>query len=220
MAMPVFPGQPAAQEQTGKLDPLQVVVLVDQSGSIGEADLQREKDAAKTIVFSALATGSEVSVAGFASSVTADRTGAVDVVCDRVVLDGGQKRDELAKCIERLRKRSSSEGEYTDHATALRQALGYVRAGGPEKKIVFLLTDGKLDVAGSESWGEPRSAATRSPPPTPARPSTNSTRRARRCGRWASARSTTPRWAGSPAARAAPPLRRTRRAGSCRPPTS
>lgn len=44
------------------------------------------------------------------------------------------------------------EGDGTDHASALSQALEIVRAGKPDKKIVFLLTDGNLDVSESTNY--------------------------------------------------------------------
>ncbi|MEU5693226.1 vWA domain-containing protein [Actinosynnema sp. NPDC020468] len=144
----------SADDPPPALPALQVVVLVDESGSIQEADLVREKEAARTIVFSALAPGSQVSVVGFASTGEQGRS-AVDVVCPPTVLDGAQARDTLAGCVGNLRKRTDQEGSGTDHVLALRQAREYVKAGGPEKKIVFLLTDGKLDVSDSPNWGEP-----------------------------------------------------------------
>lgn len=153
--LPVLTGvRVTAQEQPPTLPALQVVVLVDESGSIAQEDLVREKEAARTIAFSVLAPGSIVSVAGFGS---ADEEGqsAVDVVCPPTKLDSAQQRDQLATCIGGLRKRADGEGAGTDHAAALQQALSYVKGGGPEKKIVFLLTDGKLDVSGSGQYGEP-----------------------------------------------------------------
>ncbi|WP_447001932.1 VWA domain-containing protein [Saccharothrix isguenensis] len=147
------PGAAARQDSPAALPALQVVVLVDQSGSLGDADIVAEKEAARTIAASVLAPGSVVSVVGFGSS---DREGqsAVDVVCPPHKLDSAQQRDALAKCIGELRQRKDEEGDGTDHATALRQALGFVEADGPAKKVVFLLTDGKLDVSGSPSWGD------------------------------------------------------------------
>jgi hypothetical protein len=153
--LPAFTGAGAvSQEQPPTLPALRVVVLVDESGSIAEEDLAREKEAARTIAFSVLAPGSVVSVTGFGS---ADGQGqsAVDAVCPPTKLDSAQQRDVLATCIGKLRKRTDGEGAGTDHAAALQQALSYVTGGGPEKKIVFLLTDGKLDVSGSSQYGEP-----------------------------------------------------------------
>ncbi|KOV87188.1 VWA domain-containing protein [Nocardia sp. NRRL S-836] len=141
-----------AQDQPPTLPAMQVVVLVDESGSIQDADLVREKEAARTIAFSPWGTGTVLSVVGFASAERAGQS-AVDVVCPPAKISEAQQRDVVANCIGGLRKRADGEGDGTDHAAALQQALAHVGAGGPEKKIVFLLTDGKLDVSGSPSWG-------------------------------------------------------------------
>ncbi|ONI84548.1 hypothetical protein ALI22I_28760 [Saccharothrix sp. ALI-22-I] len=143
----------AQQDSPATLPALQVVVLVDQSGSLDDEDVVAEKEAARTIAASVLAPGSVVSVVGFGSSERPGQS-AVDVVCQPTRLDSGQQRDSLAKCIGNLRKRKDDEGDGTDHATALQQALAFVGAAEPAKKVVFLLTDGKLDVSGSPSWGD------------------------------------------------------------------
>ncbi|HEX6343567.1 VWA domain-containing protein [Umezawaea sp.] len=141
------------QDQQATLPALQVVVLVDQSGSLDDADVTAEKEAARTIAASVLAPGSVVSVVGFGSSERPGQS-AVDVVCQPTKLDSAQQRDQLAKCIGDLRKRNDGEGDGTDHATALQQALAFVGGAVPEKKVVFLLTDGKLDVSESPAWGD------------------------------------------------------------------
>lgn len=142
-----------AQDKPPTLPPLQVVVLVDESGSISDADVAEEKKAARTIALSVLPSSSVVSVAGFGSS-NGQGQSAVHVVCPRTVIDEPQKRDFLATCVDGLHPRSKEEGDGTDHTAALQQALDSVNAGGPDKKIVFLLTDGKLDVSESPQWGD------------------------------------------------------------------
>src|SRR5690349_24579969 len=124
---------------------MQVVVLVDESGSLSDTDVVKEKEAARTIAFSVLAPQSQVSVIGFGSADGAGQS-PVDVVCKPTVLDDQQSRDTLGKCVESLHRRAENEGNDTDHAAALKQALSIARSGGPERKVVFLLTDGKLDV--------------------------------------------------------------------------
>ncbi len=146
-------GPAVAQDQPAVLPALQVVVLVDESGSIGDADLVAEKEAARTIAASVLAPGSIVSVVGFGSSEKPGQS-AVDVVCPPTGVDESQSRDGLAKCVDGLHKRQVSEGAGTDHVAALQQALDTVRSGGPDRKVVFLLTDGVLDVSNSPSWGD------------------------------------------------------------------
>jgi hypothetical protein len=143
---------------------MQVVVLVDESGSLSDADVARERDAARTIAFSVLAPGSNLSVVGFGSS-NGQGQSAVDVVCPPTVLSAAQDRDALANCISGLERRRPEQGADTDHAAAVQQALAFIRAGDPAaKKIVFLLTDGVLDVANSPAYGdtpERRNAAAR-----------------------------------------------------------
>ncbi|GGP68644.1 vWA domain-containing protein [Saccharothrix coeruleofusca] len=151
--MPVGVAEGAAQQPGPTLPPLRVVVLVDESGSLSDADVVKEKEAARTILFSALAPGTVMSVAGFGSSNAAGQS-AVDVVCPPTTLANGQGRDAVAKCVDQLARRKPEEGSGTDHAAALQQALSAVRGPGPDKKIVFLLTDGELDVADSPQWGD------------------------------------------------------------------
>ncbi len=147
------PGNAAGQERNSALPALKVVVLVDESGSLAEADVAREKEAARTIVYSALAPGSIISVVGFGSSNGPGQS-AVRVACPPTTLDTAQQRDSLAGCIGGLHRRAPGEGDGTDHAAALQQALGFVGMEKTEKKLVFLLTDGKLDVSDSPAWGD------------------------------------------------------------------
>ena len=160
----VAPGPALAREDDPVLPPMQVVVLVDESGSLSDADVARERDAARTIAFSLLAPGSQLSVVGFGSSNGPGQS-AVDVVCEPTVLNVAQDRDSLANCISGLERRRPEQGADTDHAAAVQQALAYLRTGDPAaKKIVFLLTDGVLDVANSPAYGdtpERRNAAAR-----------------------------------------------------------
>jgi hypothetical protein len=117
-----------AREDPPTLPPMQVVVLVDESGSLSDDDVIREREAARTIAFSVLAPQSEISVVGFGSS-DAPGQSAVHVVCKPTVLAGEQDRDSLAECIDDLHRRKPEEGADTDHAAALKQALSIVRAG-------------------------------------------------------------------------------------------
>ena len=145
------PAHARADEPT--LPSMQVVVLVDESGSLSDADVAREREAARTIAFSVLAPDSELSVVGFGSSNGAGQS-AVDVVCRPTVLSGEQDRDSLATCVSGLQRRRPDQGADTDQAAALQQALSYVQAGRTQHKVVFLLTDGVLDVSHSPAYGD------------------------------------------------------------------
>jgi hypothetical protein len=146
-------GAQAQEPAAATLPALQVVVLVDESGSLKEPDVVKEREAARTIAFSVLAPGSIVSVAGFGSS-NAPGQSAVKVYCPPTQVNDAQARDSIAQCVGGLHRRSKQEGDGTDHVAALQQALATVRSGGPDKKLVFLLTDGKLDVSESPAWGD------------------------------------------------------------------
>ncbi|WP_018682951.1 VWA domain-containing protein [Actinokineospora enzanensis] len=141
------------------MKPAQIVILVDESGSIGADDMVREQNAARLIAQGEFSTRSTVSVVGFASD-NGTRS-PVDAVCPQVVVTGPAEREHLAECVGGLRKRSDGEGNGTDHAQALAAALGYLGQGSPDDgpKLVFLLTDGVLDVTGSQQYGTGKTTA-------------------------------------------------------------
>lgn len=134
-----------------ELKPANIVVLVDESGSISPQDMLREREAATLIANAELSPKSVVSVVGFASSAVGSP--AVEMVCPPTILAGAAEREDLARCIGALHKRSRTEGDETDHVAALRQALSVLRSADGVK-LVFLLTDGKLDVSDSPEWGD------------------------------------------------------------------
>lgn len=147
-------GLSAAQEPTPQLRSVQIVVLVDESGSLRPEDVAREREAVRVIVQGEPSAESTVSVAGFASSDAPGQT-PVDLVCPPTKVNTLQARQFLADCVGELRSRAKAEGDGTDHVNALRQALSYlsVPAAADQPKIVFLLTDGVLDVSNSPSYG-------------------------------------------------------------------
>ncbi|TQM84464.1 von Willebrand factor type A domain-containing protein [Saccharothrix saharensis] len=139
-----------AQDDTPQVEPISIVILVDESGSISEDDLRREREAAATIALGEFAPDSTVAVVGFAS----DNGGQspVDVVCPPVRVGTGQDQQTLADCVGRLRKRGQGEGDGTDHYAALQQAMTYF-GDDDRPKAIFLLTDGRLDVSDSPRYG-------------------------------------------------------------------
>ncbi|QFZ19631.1 vWA domain-containing protein [Saccharothrix syringae] len=143
-----------AQEPPPQLQPVRIVVLVDQSGSLTDEDVAAERDAVRVIVQGEPSPGSTVSVVGFASADRSEQS-AVDVVCPPTALDTPQRRQVLADCVGGLRRRTEAEGDGTDHVAALNTALGYLDAPGAtdQRKIVYLLTDGELDVSDSPAYG-------------------------------------------------------------------
>ncbi|WP_165960878.1 vWA domain-containing protein [Actinocrispum wychmicini] len=143
----------AYQEPPPVVRPATIVILVDESGSISNADLVREREAAATIALGEYAPRSTISVVGFGSSDGPGQS-AVDVVCPPVTVTTAEDQQRLADCTGNLRKRGPGQGQGTDHAAALRQAMSYMGDAKPDgPRMIFLLTDGELDVSGSPAYG-------------------------------------------------------------------
>ncbi|QKV79931.1 vWA domain-containing protein [Amycolatopsis sp. Hca4] len=156
-ARPVPVGSPVRQQEPlPQVQPARLVILVDESGSISPDDLDREREAAAMIGLGEFAPGSSVSVVGFGS----DNTGSqlpVDAVCEAVTVKTAQDQQSLADCVAKLRKRNKADGDGTDHYAAMQQAMTYLSDGPPgsavSPKMVFMLTDGNLDVSASPRYG-------------------------------------------------------------------
>ncbi|PRX98563.1 VWA domain-containing protein [Allonocardiopsis opalescens] len=157
---PSAPAGPSGLAEAGQGDqelrPLDVVVAVDESGSLSEADVAEEIEATSTIVQSVLAEGSRVTVLGFGSDNGEPGQEAVTEVCPPTeVAAGPEPAQRLADCVRELHRRTPQEGDDTDHAAALGRALSQLRTGSPpgSARLVFLLTDGVLDVSDSPQYG-------------------------------------------------------------------
>jgi hypothetical protein len=157
-ATPTDPGTGATDSPSDLTPPpIRAVILVDESGSLSDADVAREKDAAQILALANLSPTSQVAVYGFGSS---GGSPAVDQACPLTDVGPAHQQD-LVTCIGSLHRRTPAEGNDTDHVAALTQALSVL--GGPDTdgqtKLVFLLTDGRLDVSNSPEYGP--DAATR-----------------------------------------------------------
>ncbi|MCP2242594.1 VWA domain-containing protein [Lentzea aerocolonigenes] len=142
---------PQQQQPEPVITPANIVVLVDESSSISSQDVDRERDAAALIALGEFAPSSTIAVVGFGS----DNGGQspVDVVCPPSTVATAQDRQRLSDCTRGLKSRKAGEGEGTDHAAALQQALSYLEGDKSGPKLIFLLTDGKLDVSDSPRYG-------------------------------------------------------------------
>ncbi len=152
----------ASASQPSDVKPVRVVVLVDESGSLSGPDVARERAASQLIALSELSPQSQVAVVGFGSS-NGPGQAAVDIACPLTGVETAQDRESLSRCVEKLRRRNSDEGGDTDHAAALEQALDIMNAPDDQQraKIVFLLTDGVLDVRNSPQYGADAQARNR-----------------------------------------------------------
>ncbi|WP_345571704.1 vWA domain-containing protein [Nonomuraea rosea] len=145
---------PARAPEPSAVKPVRVVILVDESGSLTEPDVARERAASQLIALSELSPQSQVAVVGFGSSNGPGQS-AVDIVCPLTGVETAQDRESLSRCVDKLHRRDSAEGGDTDHAAAVEQALDIMNKPDDQQraKIVFLLTDGVLDVRNSPQYG-------------------------------------------------------------------
>ena len=148
---------PSLQEK-----PVDVAILVDESGSESPTDVAQEVNAATILALGQLSGLSTVSVTGFGSSERQGQS-AVGPLCPPTGVDTQDRLNALLVCIGRLHPRTADEGNNTDFVAAISQALYYLRqSDGDRPKMIFLLTDGKLDVHLSSQYGaaeEDRNAA-------------------------------------------------------------
>ncbi|MDI2130364.1 vWA domain-containing protein, partial [Yinghuangia seranimata] len=151
----------ARRAPSDKNSPIDIAVVVDESGSLSADDVVRERQAAKLVVQGEIADESRALILGFGS---ADRDGntAVHEVCPLTVLNGAG-REAISACAGRadgpdaIHKRAETEGNGTDIPNAIGEAVSRLRnAGGNERpRLVFLLTDGVTDVSDSPGYGPP-----------------------------------------------------------------
>jgi hypothetical protein len=135
--------------------PLDIVMLVDESASLSNADVAREIQAAGTIAQAPLNPRSRITIVGFGGdNGLASHQDPVNVACQPTVTGGKFQLNYLANCVHKLHRRSERQGDDTDYAAALAQAMFYLgpnTAAGRQSpkgatKAIFLMTDGALDV--------------------------------------------------------------------------
>jgi hypothetical protein len=132
-------------------EPISAVILADESGSETTAGIRAERDAAVALVQSDPSAASSYMVAGFGSE---NRPGqkAVTPYCDFIKTSSTSARASLAACAAEIRARTRAEGNDTDQAQALAFAIQQLRSR-PGRKVIFLMTDGRLDVSSSPTYG-------------------------------------------------------------------
>ncbi len=130
-------------------------VAVDESASLAAEDMKAEKAAAARIALGDVSSDSHVTVFGFAAAEAAGQR-AVDPVCPRTGLDAAG-RETVGSCVDRLRSRSKHEGTGTDFPSAIRQGVHDLTDGTDpsQPRVLFLLTDGYMDVSDSPNYGPP-----------------------------------------------------------------
>jgi TIR domain/von Willebrand factor type A domain len=136
--------------------PLDIVLLVDESGSLSYADVAQEIQAASTIAQTPLNPLSQVTVIGFggADGVTSDQD-PTTVICQPTLTDSAASLEYLDQCVHGLHRRTKAEGNDTDYAAALAKAMSYLTANAPigsrppagATKAIFMMTDSGLNVS-------------------------------------------------------------------------
>ncbi len=138
----------------GADDPVDYAVAVDESASLGAGDLDREKEAVSAIALGEPSERSRMVVFGFADATKPDQS-PVDEVCPMRQLDT-VGREQIGQCAAALRERTEAEGSGTDFISAVRQGVTRLKeASDPGRpRVLFLLTDGHLDVRDSYRYRE------------------------------------------------------------------
>ncbi|MFJ8942731.1 choice-of-anchor X domain-containing protein [Streptomyces sp. NPDC102395] len=136
--------------------PVDFVVLVDESASLSPQDVTAERAAASMLTLGEFSPRSRAAVVGFGSQSEQGRR-PVDVVCPLTRADTAG-RERLSTCVSGIRPRTAAEGNGTDFPAAITQGLSMLRTTGDAAapaapKILFLLTDGRLDVRDSPNYG-------------------------------------------------------------------
>ncbi|MEU1705445.1 VWA domain-containing protein [Streptomyces sp. NPDC005706] len=142
-------------ETTPAFPAVNYAVAVDESASLAAADMKAEKAAAARIALGDVSSRSHVTVFGFAAAES-DGQRAVDPVCPRTALDAAG-RDTIGSCVTKLRGREKSQGTGTDFPSAIRQGVHDLTDGTDpsQPRVLFLLTDGYMDVGDSPKYGDP-----------------------------------------------------------------
>ena len=134
---------------------LDVVMLVDESGSETPAKVADERQTAGTIVQTMLNPRSRVTVVGFGGvNHIVPNQSPVDVVCQPTIASGAANLSYLSSCVSKLHRRTEAEGDDTDYAAALGQAMSYFNPStsyGQQSpsgaiKVILMMTDGGVDV--------------------------------------------------------------------------
>ena len=146
---------PTAVGQTPRIptQPIRAVVLIDESGSQSVESVKAEVNAASLLAQAELSNQSSFMVVGFASSNGKGQSAFVQY-CPFITVTDYAARERASACAERAHRRSPKEGDDTDHAAALDFAVGQL-ADAPKgtARVVFLLTDGNLNVCDSPQYG-------------------------------------------------------------------
>jgi hypothetical protein len=160
-------GELADATPLGTMQPVNVVILADESGSMQQYpnEVSGERQAAAQIVQEEWSPQSQIAIYGFGGAPEkrgAQPQSAIDQYCGPTELTGNAARTRLTQCAAEITPRTAAQGYNTDFAAALIQAKTVL--GAPQAvnrlPLVFILTDGQLDVGQNSPYsGWPSSRA-------------------------------------------------------------
>lgn len=153
----LLPSSYAGSSENGfSLAPVDMALLIDESGSLTEKDIRAEQAAALVLAQAIPASGSRIAIYGFGSR-SGPTSSAYVRYCDFTVVGSESGLAQLRVCAERVHKRTVSEGNDTDHVAVLDAAVSDLASLGKKDTaavpLIVLLTDGKFDVPNSENYG-------------------------------------------------------------------
>ena len=137
-----------AAGEEGTPDPVDIIILVDESASLSSAAVRSEKEALQKIVSSIVISnkGIRLGILPFSSGADSPR----DVPeCDLTETDPSGIAN-LTKCVNQVVRQEKRGKADTDFAQAIEKAVSNF-SDSQATKIVVLLTDGKYDPDGNES---------------------------------------------------------------------
>ena len=137
-----------AAGEEGTPDPVDIIILVDESASLSSAAVRSEKEALQKIVSSIVISneGIRLGILPFSSGADSPR----DVPeCDLTETDPSGIAN-LTKCVNQVVRQQKRGRADTDFAQAIDTAVSKF-SDSQATKIVVLLTDGKYDPDGNES---------------------------------------------------------------------
>lgn len=118
-----------------------------------------ERTAARLIALGEFAPTSRIGVLGFggpdgAYNAPTNPQPSVDPVCPMTKVDSPASRQALGDCVGKLQVRTYQQGNQTDFIDAISDGVSELTGTGDTGRplLLFLLTDGKLDMVGSPAF--------------------------------------------------------------------
>lgn len=161
VAVPTSSGNDKPVTTSPLASPVDIVIAVDESGSIKPTVMTLERTAARLIALGEFAPTSRIGVLGFGGpdgdyNAQTNPQPPVDPVCPMTKVDSPASRQALGDCIGKLQIRTYKQGNQTDFIDAISDGVSELTGTGNTRRplLLFLLTDGKLDMVGSPAFPE------------------------------------------------------------------